>query len=120
MDISIDYFSFSRIEKAYGRAVKKQEEQDWRWPLAGIRAAKARHPKMMMALERCAEVMHQEMENQSLSTRRSAETFGEQQEFTEFQMFREAFKMADEGHQDTMEHFLWIYGAVGLLIGISS
>ena len=119
MDVSYNAFSFSRVERAYAQAVKKQEQQEWRWPIAGIRAAKARDPKMMHALERCAEVMHQHAELQNGQTRRSAETFAQQQEFTEFQMFREAFNMADSGHHDTMEHFLWIYGAVGLLCGIS-
>jgi hypothetical protein len=120
VDISYNSFSPERVEWAYGMAIKKQEENDWNWVLPGFRAAKDRAPKMMMALERCAEVMHQMQEAQALSTRRSAETFAEQQEFTEYQMFREAFKMADEGHHQTMKHFVWIYGAVGLLCGYTN
>ena len=119
MHITHSPFSIVRVEKAYKTALEEQEKGNWSWGRAAIRAACDKNPGMMHALEKCAEVMHQEMENQSLSTRRSAKTFSEQQEFTEFQMFREAFRMADEGHQDTMEHFIWIYGAVGLLCGIT-
>ena len=119
MEFHFDSFSLTRIERAYRTAVEQQKQQNWSWGTPGIRAAKARDPKMMHALERCAEVMHQEMENQSLSTRRNAETFAEQQEFTEFQMFREAFRMADEGHHDKMVRLLWIDGAVGRLCGIT-
>ena len=122
--MSMGYNSFrdARIEWAYSVALKKQEEQKWDWGVAAMRAAKAKDPKMMIALERCAEAMHRMSEHQNGDTRRSADqdNLGASTEFTETQMFREAFRMADEEKHDTMEPFLWIYGAVGLLCGLSN
>ena len=120
MLIEYKFVSANSVERAYARAVRAQEEQDWYWPLAGMKAAKARDTKFMSVLEQAAEVMHQLQEDQARDTRREGKTMAEKTEFTEYQLFREAFKMADAGNHQTMEHFLWIYGAIGHMIGICS
>ena len=119
--IEVGYTSINAktVEKAYAKCQERQDAKDWHWPIAAMRAAKARDPKMMKVLELCAEVMQELQENQSRETRRSSDFHPDTVEFTEYQLFREAYRMADEGKHETMEHFLWIYGACGYLCGYS-
>jgi putative protein kinase ArgK-like GTPase of G3E family len=120
MEVGLNLFSITRIENAYSIALKKQEQKEWSWPVAATRAAQAGDPKMLMALERCASAMDAWQDEQKSDLERKRRELGhERMEFTEAQMFREAYVMADKGKVDTMEHFTWIYGAVGLLCGYS-
>jgi len=118
MDMGYNPFDIRRVEWAYGLALKKQEEKAWNWAIPSMRAARAKDKKMMIALERCATVMDKWADEQKSDLARRAEEMGhERLEHTESQMFREAYRMAVEDKHDTMEPFLWIYGAVGLLCG---
>ena len=120
MEFSYNPFDIRRIEKAYSTAMRKQEERDHRWPRAALRAARDKSPKMMHALEKCALAMDKWSDEQKSDLVSKAEELGhEGLEHTELQMFREAYRLAAEDKHDTMEPFLWIYGAVGILVGIT-
>jgi len=120
MNFTQNPFDIRKIERAYGYAVRMQEKQEWSWPIAAIRAARAKDKRMMMALERCALEMDKWADEQKSDLAAKAKELGhERLEHTESQMFREAYRMAAEDKHDTMEPFLWIYGAVGMLVGIT-
>ena len=120
MEFSYNPFDIRRIEKAYSTAMRKQEERDHRWPRAALRAARDKSPKMMHALEKCALEMDKWADMQKSDLESKAKELGhERLEHTESQMFREAYRMAAEDKHDTMEPFLWIYGAVGMLCGFT-
>ncbi len=120
MQISYNPFDIRRIENAYSTAMRKQEERDHRWPRAALRAARAKDSKMMHALEKCALEMDKWSDQQKSDLETKSEELGHTGlEHTELQMFREAYRMAAEDKHDTMEPFLWIYGAVGILVGIT-
>lgn len=118
MEIGYYPFDIRKIEWAYGMALQKQEQREWNWAIPAMRAARAKDPRMMHALERCALEMDKWADGQKDDLARKAEELGHSRlEHTESQMFREAYRMAAEDKHDTMEPFLWIYGAVGLLCG---
>lgn len=120
MQLSYDPFDIRRIENAYGVAIRKQEAREWSWAIPAMRAARDKSPRMMHALEKCALAMDKWADEQRSDLEAKAEELGhERLEHTESQMFREAYRMAAEDKYDTMEPFLWIYGAVGVLVGIT-
>jgi hypothetical protein len=57
-------------------------------------------------------------ENQRGRTRRATDHFSEQGETTETQLFREAYRMADQG--TPIVNLKWIYGAAAWLCGYNA
>ena len=110
-----DFLTPARVEWAYGRAIQAQNQHRQGFADAGWRAALARDAKLLKALERGAEVVHKMAEDQMGRTRRSADKFSEQVELTEVQLWREAYRLCDEG--TPIRNFEWIYGAAALLCG---
>ncbi len=83
----------------------------------GIRIANARSQKFMKTLEKCAEVMDQMAENQRGQVKRQASTsFSEKVDPTVTNLFREAYKAADNGGLE-MQTFGYLYGAVAEYAG---
>lgn len=83
----------------------------------GIRAAKARDPKLLLALEKAAEVMDKASEEQMGRTRRDPGTsFAQRREHTETQMWREAYRLAADGNPNDV--YGWIYAAAARLAGL--
>ena len=82
---------------------------------AGLRAANARDPKFMAVLGKAAEIVTKMDEEQRGFSRRFAEKESERRETTETQMWREAFRCADEGYPQP--ELAWIYGAAAWLCG---
>jgi hypothetical protein len=114
-----DFLSPERIEYAYGLAQKYQALGHQSFAAAGWRAAQARDPKLLKALERGAEIVDKMTENQYGRTMRdSSATFGETKGTTEQQLWREAFRLCDEGRP--IQNFEWIYGAAAWLCGYGS
>lgn len=104
------------VERAHGRAILAQEYRHQKFANCGMRAARARDPKLLKALEKGAEIIGKIAENQQGRTRRSVSSRGgETVEATEAQLWREAYRMCDEG--TPLENFEWIYGAAAYLAG---
>ena len=113
-----EFITPERVEYAYGLAMKRQQSRaDW-WADIGWRAAQERDPRLLKALERAAEIVSKMDENQRGRTRRATDHFSEQGETTETQLFREAYRMADQG--TPIEHLKWIYGAGAWLCGYNN
>lgn len=111
-----DFLSPERIEHAYGLAKKYQALGRQSFAAAGWRAAQARDPKLLKALERGAEIIDKMTENQYGRTMRSSgATFGETKGTTEQQLWREAYRLCDEGQP--IQNFEWVYGAAAWLCG---
>ena len=102
-----DFLSIERIEWAYGLACHSLEQRKQRIAQVGWRAAQARDDKLLKALEVGAEKIGKLSEAQSGRTRRSAEHLKDQVEHTEAQLWREAYRLCDEGNP--IQNFEWIY-----------
>lgn len=103
------------VEQAHGRAQEAFARGRQSFAECGWRAAKARDPKLLKALERGAEIIGQMAEEQQGRTRRSTSNAGQAVEHTEAQLWREAYRACDEGRP--IRPFEWIYGAAALLAG---
>ena len=79
----------------------------------GMRAARARDPHLMKALEGGAEVLLK-LSREQLGT--NYMVAGERLDATEHSLWREAYVQADDGA--AMIQFKWIYGAAAELAGI--
>ncbi len=111
-----DFLTIQRIEWAHGRACRAQEQQRQNVADVGWRAARARDPRLLKTLEIGAEKIGKLSENQTGRTRRSTSSeFKETIEHTEFQLWREAYRLCDEGNP--IRNFEWIYGAAAILCG---
>lgn len=114
-----DFLTPRRVEWAYGEACKAQDQHRQGFADAGWRAALARDSKLLKALERGAEVVDAMAENQMGRTRRTpGQKFSETVELTEVQLWKEAYRLCDEGNP--IRNFEWIYGAAALLCGYTS
>lgn len=82
----------------------------------GFRAAKARDPKLMVVLEKCAETMVRMNEHQHGQTQRSTKTHAEKFPPQEVKMWQEAYRCADAG--DPVKAFAWIYGVAAQHAGL--
>jgi hypothetical protein len=112
----VSSLSDNKIEYAYGQAIRAQERNDRGFAETGMRAARARDPKLLKALERMAESTYKLQEAQLGRSMRSPDaTFGESKGTTEHQLVREAYRMADIG--TPLENFMWVYGAAAWLCG---
>ena len=82
-----------------------------------VRAARARDPHLLKALEASAEVLQAMQERQIGRTQRDASTpYGQRVDLTEYSLWREAYRICDEG--TPTRHFEWIYGAAAMLAGL--
>jgi hypothetical protein len=84
---------------------------------AGMRAARARDPKLLKVLDLAANVMVNIEESQRREEMRTSLIYGERRYSTETQLWREAYRMVDQG--TPIIHLQWIYGAAALLAGLS-
>jgi hypothetical protein len=110
-----DFLTVQRVEWAHGQACIAQQQHRQNIADVGWRAALARDPRLLKTLEIGAEKIGKLGEEQNGRTRRSADTFAESVEHTEFQLWREAYRLCDEGNP--IRNFEWIYGAAAILCG---
>ena len=104
------------VEWAHGRAQIAMTEHRQGFADAGWRAALARDPKLLKVLERGAEIVDKLSEEQMGRTRRAdAGRTRMSSEHTEAALWREAYRLCDEGNP--IRNFEWIYGAAALLCG---
>ena len=114
-----DFLTPERIEWAHRTSWKAQHEGRQSVADAGWRAALARDPKLLKALEHGAEAIYQMSERQMGQTRRSdAGKTTASTEHTEFTLWKEAYRLCDEGNP--IRNFEWIYGAAALLCGYTA
>jgi hypothetical protein len=108
--------SAERIEHAYGLAVRMQHRGMQGFADTGYRAALARDPKLLRALEKMAEHTGAMQDAQIGRLMRSPDaTYGESRGTTVHQLCRESYKLCDEGNP--IRNFEWIYGAAAWLCG---
>lgn len=112
---SVDFVTPESVEHAYAMAGRAMEARRQGFADAGLRAAQVRDPKFMLVLGRAAEIVTKMDEEQRGFSRRFADKESERRETTETQMWREAFRCADEGYPQP--ELAWIYGAAAFLCG---
>ncbi len=110
-----DFLTIQRIEWAYSLARKSMENRQLLIAQVGWKAARARDPKLLKALEIGAEKIGKLSEGQTGRTRRTSSTLSETIEHTEASLWREAYRLCDEG--TPIQNFEWIYGAAAVLCG---
>tara|TARA_Y100000592_G_scaffold100967_1_gene184154 strand:+ start:7436 stop:7819 length:384 start_codon:yes stop_codon:yes gene_type:complete len=105
------------VEWAYKKAKQmqlKNNRQSESFSARGMRAARARDPKLLLVLEKATEVIHKQYLRQyGEYVQRSDIPENHKVVPTEVQLWREAYKMVDQG--TPIENFQWIYGAAALL-----
>lgn len=112
MDLSPD-----RIEYAYGLCMRAQMCRWQEFADTGYRAALDKNPNLLKALEKGAEEVGRLSEEQTGQTRRQASRgYKDTKEHTEAQLWREAYRLADEGRP--IRNLEWIYGAAAWLAGL--
>ena len=111
-----EFITLPRVEEAHRRAQLNMDRRNQSFANTGWRAAEARDDKMLKVLEIAANLMDKEQDNQLGRTMRDpGATFGESKGTTEVQMWREAYRLLDEGKP--IRNFEWIYGAAAWLCG---
>jgi len=111
------FIDFGKVEYAYKRAVIAQQQKNYGFAEIGFRAAKARDARLLKVLEQAANIMITEDDRQRGETRNNAEKESERRYTTETQLWREAYRMVDEGKAKDVPHLKWIYGAGAFLCG---
>ena len=111
-----EFLSLGRVEEAHRQAIKQQELGNQSFANTGWRAAQARDSKLLKVLEISANLIDRLQEEQLGRTMRgTGATFAESKGTTEAQMWREAYRLCDEGKP--IRNFEWIYGAAAWLAG---
>lgn len=105
------------VENIHRRSVVIRTRWDRARIEQGIRAARAQDPKLMFVLERAAEVLDSMVEAQMRDTMRASSTeFSHRVAPSEMQIWREAYRTADEGA--AMDQFGAVYAAAGEFAGV--
>ena len=105
------------VEWAYRRAQEAQRRREQHIADIGMRAARARDPKLLLVLEKATEVLDRMQEEQVGRTRRTSSVLGERVELTEVALWRKAYEFADKG--EPLAQLEWVYGAAALLAGFA-
>lgn len=106
------------VEESYRQARLAQQNRRQSFADTGWRAALARDSKLLKALEIGAETVERASEAQFGRTMRGADEDDKhkyQAGTTESQLWREAYRLCDEGQP--IRNFEWIYGAAAWLCG---
>ena len=108
--------SDTRIEFAYGQAIRARDSRNQSFADIGYRAALARDPKLLIALERMAESTGRLQDAQIGRLMRDPGTdYAQTKGTTQHQLCREAYRMVDQ--KTPIRNFEWIYGAAAWLCG---
>jgi hypothetical protein len=109
-----EFFSPERVEWAYRMAMRAQREGKQRYAERAMDLAHKRNSVLLKAMEKGAEIVSKMDEDQRGRTRRSAENLSEQVETTETQLWKESYRLMDEGRP--IPNFAWMYLA-GMYLG---
>jgi len=111
-----DFITPTLVEESYRQARLAQEQQRQGFADTGWRMALARDPQLLKALEKGAEITDQMTDAQHGRTIRDpSSAFAYTKGTTEQQLWRNAYKICDEGCPT--RHYEWIYGAAAWLCG---
>lgn len=114
--IEIDgWINRETVERAYARAREAQQRRQQHLADTGMRAARARDPKLLRCLEKGAEILTAMQEEQVGRTRRTSSRYADTVELTEVALWRKAYEFADRG--EPLGQLEWIYGAAAVLAG---
>ena len=118
MGIELENFvTLSSVEYAYGRALKEQKRNNMAFAEIGQKAAERRDPQLLLVLDKAANILIKEDDNQRGQTRMHSEIESERRYTTETQLWREAYRMVDEGKARDVPHLMWVYAAAAFLCG---
>lgn len=110
-----EFVTPGRVEHAHGLAIQNQHRQNQNFADTGYRAAIARDDKLLKVLELAANVIDKVQEDQIGRTMRSTDAGGARKGTTEAHLWKEAYRLCDEGQP--MRQFEWIYGAAAWMCG---
>ena len=111
-----EWLNEQTIERAYGRAMQALERHDEGFAEVGLRAARARDPRLMKVLEHGANILAKVVDRQWGRYQRNTEHFGHKAELTELGLWRQAYEWADKG--EPLYEFKWIYGCAAEVAGL--
>lgn len=115
--IEIPAFNGVDVERCYARAIEHQRTRQYGASEAGMRLARQKHPKLLLALERAAEILEAQAQEQFGRTMRDHATpFSHRVNPTEASLFREAYRLCDEG--TPIGNLQWIYAQAAWLAGL--
>lgn len=105
------------VERAHAMAIAGQRRQELGFCEAGMRIARSKHPALLLALDKAANVLDHAAEDQSGRSRRDPGASRSEKVFpTEAALWREAYRLMDAG--EPIQHFAWIYAAGAWLAGL--
>jgi hypothetical protein len=110
----LEFVTRKSVEDAYREARRAQMMGRESLALVGMRAARARDPKLLKALEGGARIMRGLSEEQF--GQHGIDVGGIYVKATEYQLWQKAYEFADRG--EALEHLQWIYGAAAILAGL--
>lgn len=114
-----NFINFGMVEDAYRKALLAQQNRRQSFADTGWRAALNRDDRLLKSLEIAAKLVDQAEQDQYGQTMRSVNaTFAESKGTTEAQLWREAYRLCDEGKP--IRNFEWIYGAAAYLCGYNT
>jgi hypothetical protein len=126
-EMTAEFVNTSTVERAYqlaqtmqynaNRGNNREQREAEDFAQRGMRAVRSKDQRTMIVLEQATEVLLK-ISNEQFGEYRQRNDIPESHrvEPTEVQMWREAYRMADEG--TPLEHFKWVYGcAVKLAYG---
>lgn len=111
-----EFVTRKSVEHAYGTVKRAQREGIYRYTNAGRRAAKARDPKLLLALEKGAMILQQISEEQAGP--HGFDVGGTRVQHTEFQLWRNAYAAVDAGRAEDEAQYMHFYGMAALLAGL--
>jgi hypothetical protein len=104
------------VEDAYRLVRIAQRDGSNRYVLAGRRAAKARDPKLLLALQKGAQVLQKMTEEQAGP--HGFDVGGMRVQHTEFQLCKNAYVAVDEGRSEQELQYVHLYGMAAILAGL--
>lgn len=114
--VSLPYeITYVLVDQSYQRAKQAQKARNQAFADRGMRAARARDPKLLYCLEKATEILAAEEERQRGRTRRAGIEESEKVHVTELNMFRSAYETCDRG--TPVVNLEWVYGAAAWLAG---
>lgn len=117
-----EWINAKTVEHAYGRARLAMRRRDYAFSEKGMRAARAKDPRLLLALEHGTTILDNLADAQHGQTRRDPWTHehrwneSSDVELTEVALWRNAYESADRG--EPMPELAWIYGAAAELAGL--
>lgn len=118
VEIEVDVNS-EIVEIAHRKAILAQRDRRQNFADTGYRAALARDARLLKVLEKATEVVDKMQEEQYGRTMRAeSATYSESKGTTEAQLWREAYRLCDQG--DPIRNFEWIYGAAAWICGYNT